>query len=277
MGEMKNTLEDRAFFEQHTVRFKKSKSEEWEELQRKIGERSAKRIPMLYYVLGTAAVVLLALSLAFQFSAKTYKTLRGEQKICTLPDGSIIKLNAETQLTYNPLKWYVSRQVYLEGEAFFEVEKGSRFTVYSERGNTQVLGTSFNIYARNNAYKVSCVTGEVRVNVEGRYFNIESGESVLWDKEAKSLRETRKEQEALLAWQNRRLLFKAKPLRVVFDELERQYDVYIAYYPKEDVRSYSGKLSLDATFEENLSVICRSFSIEWEKSERKDKELYIIK
>lgn len=62
----------------------------------------------------------------------------------TLPDGSVVRLNSVSRLSYKPLGWYFSRSAELSGEAFFEVEKGSKFTIYSMLGSTSVLGTSFN-------------------------------------------------------------------------------------------------------------------------------------
>ena len=80
-----------------------------------------------------------------------------------LPDGSIAQLNGSSTLKYHPYWWNISRNISLEGEAFFEVAKGSKFSVESKNGTTSVLGTSFNIYARSNQYEVVCVTGKVWV------------------------------------------------------------------------------------------------------------------
>lgn len=273
---MKKQVDESTFFKTHTVSFQKSRASEWQELEKKRNRSKGKVKPFMAYMLGIVAIFLIVLTFVFQFGEKTYKTERGVQKLCTLPDGSTVKMNAETVLKYRPLEWYISRKLKLQGEAFFEVKKGSRFTVHSQTGSTQVLGTSFNVYARIDAYKVSCITGKVQVYTQRQHFNLEPGNAVIWNSETKTLKKTQKEQDALLAWQQGRLRFKAAHLRKVFDELERQYNVYIAYYSGEKRYEYSGNLSLDASLEANLTIICETLDIQWEKSERRDKELYII-
>ncbi len=268
---------ERDFLQHHTVDFQKSKQEEWCELQAKIGRKTAIKTRILQFSMGIAASVLLALGLLTQFYEKSCQTVRGQQQYCELPDGSKVFLNAETKITYKPLKWYFAREVQLAGEAFFEVQKGSRFTVHSPMGKTQVLGTSFNIYARNNEYKVACVTGKVEVRTQGKKVTLTPGEAVIGNEAKKTVSKTKKEQNSLLAWKSQRLIFKAQPLRNVFDALERQYNVYIAYYPNGEKLSYSGNISLKNKFEDNLSIVCKTFQKQWTKSDTKErKKLYII-
>ncbi len=269
--------EESTFFRQHTVDFKKTKAEEWQELKANLGKNKKRPKTLntvLYYTTGIAAAILLVFTFA---STKVYTSEAGEQILCKLLDGSKVKLNAVSQLTYYPVEWYLSRKVKLKGEAFFEVEKGSKFTVISTNGTTNVLGTSFNVYARNDAYKVACVTGKVQVNTQGKSETISPGEAIVWNKNTKTIIKTEKEQGSLLAWKEDRLLFKRKPLREVFDALERQYNVYIAYYPNGEKYYYSGNISLKNTIEENLSIICKPFEKKWQqKKQREKRKLYIV-
>ncbi len=80
----------------------------------------------------------------------------------TLPDDSQIILNSNSHIQYED-DFASSRILTLEGEAFFSVEKGQKFTVHTSQGDISVLGTSFNIYTRNDVLRVSCKTGKVRV------------------------------------------------------------------------------------------------------------------
>ncbi len=59
--------------------------------------------------------------------------------------------------------WYFKRSVQLAGEAYFEVEKGKKIEVVSEKAKTVVLGTKFLVTARNNEYTVDCKSGKVKV------------------------------------------------------------------------------------------------------------------
>lgn len=120
-------------------------------------------IPKALYWAAAIALLLFVSTLTARFYSSTYKSLTAENVALVLPDGSKVALNAETKISYHPFWWRFKREVLMKGEAFFEVEKGSVFTIKSTKGNTQVLGTSFNIYARGSNYKVTCVTGKVKV------------------------------------------------------------------------------------------------------------------
>lgn len=266
------------FLQGHTVAFQKSKEDEWHKLQSKIGQQKATAHRRFFqFAMGIAASVLLALGLFTQFYEKNYQTLRGQRQFCELPDGSKVFLNAETKITYKPLKWYFQREVQLAGEAFFEVEKGSCFTVTSSLGETQVLGTSFNVFARGKSYKVACVTGKVKVQTQGKNVILTPNEAVVSNCTKKTVNKTTEKQNSLLAWKSQRLIFQAQPLREVFNALERQYNVYIAYYPNGQKLYYSGNITLKNKFEDNLSIVCKTFNKKWIKSQTKEhKTLYII-
>lgn len=80
-----------------------------------------------------------------------------------LPDQSIVVLAPGSKVTYNDKNFVDQRTLQLVGKAFFEVEKGSPFTVSSAYGKVEVLGTSFDVDAQNDGFKVRCFTGKVRV------------------------------------------------------------------------------------------------------------------
>ncbi|CAL1517947.1 FecR domain-containing protein [Chitinophaga sp. MM2321] len=89
---------------------------------------------------------------------------KGIKSFITLADGSKIWLNAASVLTY-PRKFNSSnREVYLEGEAFFDVANNVErpFIIHLKKGTIKVLGTSFNIRAYNNEpVQTAVVTGKV--------------------------------------------------------------------------------------------------------------------
>ena len=91
----------------------------------------------------------------------------GEKAEVILPDGSKIWLNSESRLTYPEHFNQGKREVYLEGEAYFDVEKikNSSFTVNSNDINITVLGTEFNIknYKNDDDFEVTVVEGSVLV------------------------------------------------------------------------------------------------------------------
>lgn len=165
-GQLPNGFEE--FLKSSKPTYTKSKDDVWAEIDSKINfekEPALKSLVLHKAFYWAAAVVLLMLvsTLTLKFYETTVYSATAQSLLVDLPDGSKVTLNAETTVSYHPFWWRFNREVSMTGEAFFEVEKGSAFTVKSSRGNTQVLGTSFNIYARGSNYKVTCVTGKVKV------------------------------------------------------------------------------------------------------------------
>jgi ferric-dicitrate binding protein FerR (iron transport regulator) len=90
---------------------------------------------------------------------------KGIRSIIILPDGSKIWLNADSRLKYPASFQAGLREVYLEGEAFFEIAKNPQrpFVVHLPKGNVHVLGTSFDIraYDDEELMTTSVATGRV--------------------------------------------------------------------------------------------------------------------
>lgn len=88
----------------------------------------------------------------------------------TLPDGSKVWLNPTASILYKIVKNAPTREIYLEGEAFFDVKpnKQQPFYVKNKGLNVVVLGTSFNVVAssKDAKYEVSVVTGKVKVKYQ---------------------------------------------------------------------------------------------------------------
>lgn len=130
-------------------------------------------------VISTISAAAIALLLIFTFSyLKTgllntkvsyleYHVPYGSRSKVTLPDNTLVWLNAGSTLKY-PVNYNIKdRQVFLEGEAFFEVEKKPKkaFIVNTESAEVKVLGTSFNLksYPEENVFETTVATGIVEV------------------------------------------------------------------------------------------------------------------
>jgi len=92
----------------------------------------------------------------------------GIKKTINLPDGSVVKLNAGSKVTFPKSFDADKREILLSGEAFFKVAKDSLrpFIVHTGSISTQALGTSFNINysSDNDAITVALVTGMVKID-----------------------------------------------------------------------------------------------------------------
>ncbi|MCJ7821167.1 MAG: FecR family protein [Bacteroidales bacterium] len=146
------------------IKWEKSSEEVWMELEKRMATKPAARTirlnvtwPRIAIAAGIA--LLMGVSALFNFYTKTVNVPAGQHSEIYLPDNSKVSLNAQSTISYKPLMWRFARTVEFEGEACFDVVKGNQFEVISARGKTVVLGTTFNIYSRNNDYQVTCITG----------------------------------------------------------------------------------------------------------------------
>jgi transmembrane sensor len=100
------------------------------------------------------------------------RTGYGEIKNVLLPDSSVVILNANSSMRI-PQQWTESgtRQVWLEGEAYFQVQKKpstvQKFVVHTRQVDVEVLGTKFNVNTRRQRAVVSLEEGKVRLSMNG--------------------------------------------------------------------------------------------------------------
>lgn len=206
------------------------KEEVWEELQGLLHATAppSKRKPLLYWAVAASLAAAL-LGGFLRFYQTTIYCPAGTTLSQFLPDGSEVQLNAGSSITYAPYWWEGNRTLQLEGEAFFKVKKGSRFQVQSEQGKTEVLGTSFNIYARAEDYTVICQTGKVLVTspYQDSVYLLPK-EKAIWSNQQLK-KELQQPQD--LAWRRQAFSFDNLVLDRVVKELERQYAIDITLAP----------------------------------------------
>lgn len=144
----------------------------------------------------------------------------------TLPDGSTFALNAGSQLTLNKEGWEDDRSLTLQGEAFFEVEKGKTFSVLTSKGKVSVLGTKFNVRDRENTLEVTCQHGKVQVStLENEVLQVLTPGQGISVAQSGDITQLMLEDKQAPAWTNGMSSFKDAPLAVVLAELERQYSI----------------------------------------------------
>ena len=96
-----------------------------------------------------------------------------------LPDNSVILLNRNTTITYN--NSFEPREIWLDGEAFFSVTKGSPFIIKTDQGQVTVIGTEFNVNATKNEIEVEVEDGIVELKKVGKEIKkeIKAGEKAI--------------------------------------------------------------------------------------------------
>ena len=260
----------------------RGKHKVWEDLERMILSREKKKVKILpmwsKWQVGVAVSVMLLIAMYAviqQVSNKIIETSRGEQVVFYLPDSSKVTVNAESKITYNALFWGKSRKIQLEGEAFFEVEEGKKFEVMSRNGSVEVLGTSFNIFARENKYIVNCLTGKVKVNNKDHndFKILTPGLSTRIENNRLRLI-SRLKPEKISAWARGEFYFEMTPLEEVIKELERQYDLKISAEKGIDQRLYTGFFYGRADLEKSLDLVFSPMGLKFEIVQPKEIRIF---
>ncbi|MCL4547737.1 MAG: FecR domain-containing protein [Bacteroidetes bacterium] len=161
-------------------------------------------------------------------------TVLGEKLVLTLSDGSKITLNAESKLKYPAHFDENQREVYLEGEAYFEVhhDQSKPFIVHTGNISTTVLGTKFNVNAFPNEKEisVSLVEGSVKVSkvdhgtVEGLVM-LQPDQQLVFDKAEQISTVKQFDVQEAVGWKDNILKFDNQPLPKVFVQLERRFGI----------------------------------------------------
>jgi len=177
-------------------------------------------------------------------------TLPGQKSIITLLDGTSITLNSDSKLRFPKNFSGNTREVYLEGEAYFEVAHGpsSPFIVHSGNFDVTVLGTVFDVKAfpNENIYSVSLVNGKVNVTnafLEGGTFVLKPDEQFSFDKTTGKNKIGNFDNQQVTGWKDNILIFDNTKLSDVLVQLERAYGIGF----KLENESY-GNLKIKADF-----------------------------
>lgn len=200
----------------------------------------------------------------------TLTTQYGEQQQVNLPDGSKIVLNAHSSLKY-PKHWNLKtkRQVYLEGEAYFEVtpkpgDVQKEFIVYTSDGLVKVLGTAFVVYERGKGTRVVVERGRVEVHsgaVDDRDKSVSAtiltpGHLVYFRRGDQSLHPSAISVGTYISWWKDSFLLDQTPFQEIVQRLEETYGITIEVQDSSALkRVLSGSIE-----NHNLDVILETLS-----------------
>jgi len=189
----------------------------------------------------------------------------GKRSQITLPDGSHIWLNSGSQLSYPSEFSGKSREVYLSGEAFFDVAKDVEkpFYVITRDIKIKVLGTRFNVSAFDDEENVQAVLLEGKVTIGKNSFlakteEMEPGERAVYHKKAETFTKGKADVNYYTSWLYGYLIFENEPTPEVFKKLERYYNQTIVVEDGLDNITFSGKLDLKEDIKDVLESIIYS-------------------
>lgn len=192
----------------------------------------------------------------------------------TLPDGSNIVLNANSNISYPEKFAKNERRVQLEGEAFFHVEHNPEqpFIIETETAFVKVLGTSFNVKAyENSELEVIVTDGLVQLftvnseTMDTTSILLKAGEKgKISGKERKAIHVAENVPDELF-WMDHTLIFTDTDLKKVFSLLENYYNIEIEV---SDTEIYKCRLSTtfsNNSIEDIMEVIAATFEFEYTK------------
>jgi transmembrane sensor len=196
----------------------------------------------------------------------------------SLVDGTFVDLSPGGIIRF-PKKFTNKREVYLEGEAFFDVKKDSLrpFLVYTQEITTRVLGTSFRIHADDNAneFIVAVKTGKVSVLPSGDSsmqmktspIVLIPNQQVIYNRQEKSMHKTLVDEPKIITEKTVRVSNYTNALVVeIFNALEKDYGINVEY--NEALKDCT--LTSDMTeedFYERIDIICNAIGAKYEIQE----------
>ncbi|MFB9080311.1 FecR family protein [Flavobacterium procerum] len=205
-------------------------------------------------------------------NAVAFNTVRvpyGKRTQIVLTDGTTVWLNSGSSLIY-PTQFDGSiREVYLTGEAAFDVahDKSKPFFVKTKECNVRVLGTVFNVssYAEDETVQTALLQGKVRItyNKKGLLKNQEIQEDLTpgmiatINKDKKQLKVEQKDVASILSWREGYFTFKSQSLNTILSKLSKYYK--IEFIKGENLNletNYSGSFALN----ENLNSLAAALS-----------------
>ena len=226
---------------------------------------------------GMAATLLIFLSLNFftdMFSTTgatmSMTTTYGSRSEVVLPDGSVVKLNAGSNIKYHYDKVSQTRKVDFSGEAFFEVAKSKKpFEILTLDGlKVKVLGTKFNLstYPDDRTAQTSLFEGKVELSKAGSStLVLEPGEMAVLDKNSNEILFAKGEISHTTSWMQNKLYMENMSLTDVCKYLERWYDVQITLSGVKlgEKILYTGVLK-EQTVLDVLNALCQLSAISYE-------------
>lgn len=150
-----------------------------------------------------------------------------------LPDGTKVWLNSGSELKYPDVFNEETRQVYLKGEAYFEVKHtdSQPFIVQARECEVRVLGTTFNIssYEEENAVVTTLVNGKVAYSVGQDQGELAPGEQCVYDRDKKTTKVRQVDVNQYISWKNGLFVFDHIRMEELAKQISRWYDVNVVF------------------------------------------------
>jgi len=237
-------------------------------------------------VLKVAAIIAVILTTSILYTTQTvsdeiteaepvvFQTDKVQQSIITLRDGSIVRLNHDSELVVAKNFLDGTREVTLTGEAYFEIKHDAAqpFTIHANQSSVEVLGTAFNVrsYENSDNVQVAVLDGKVsfaKKTVDKNELSVvlTKGEYGYLDLNHHVIEVDNIAVENYLSWKSGRLEFEDLTLTQVCTQLYRLYNIECGY-ENEEVKSlqFTANFSNDS-LEKTLSIISLTLKLDYRK------------
>ena len=265
-------------------------TQEWERFHRRIisipiAKEKKYSLVNWYRVAAVLVIGLLIANLVFQeykIKESLYFTTvapRGSISQTILPDGTMIYLNAGSELRYELTENAKQRHVFLKGEAWFDVEsdKNKPFVVHTPHYNVQVLGTQFNIksYEDDDNIVTTLEEGAILISSSEHSSNsrqiklkedivLKPGEQLVYNKADRTLLLKNKVDTRLFtSWKDHKLIFLDMSFGELVRLLERRYGVDIIVVDDSILEDHFTGTIKNETILEILNIIQHTHSIQY--------------
>ena len=217
-----------------------------------------------------AAMLILMLGATyFLYTSKTTTEFAeaGQRTEFLLPDNSSVTLNAGSEVDYRAWNWKNNRKLQLDGEAYFKVAKGQTFDVVTAMGKVTVVGTQFNVKARDNRFDVTCFEGKVRVASNDNTILLTPGMSVAFDNGRQI--DMPSDENTQPGWLTYEVKYKQEKLGRIINEMKRQYRIDIELTDKQiAAMTHSGSIPMN-NLNDALEIIETAHNIKSKKAGNK--------
>ena len=194
----------------------------------------------------------------------TYVNVKaGSKSVITLPDGTHVSLNGNSQLRYNVAPGEHREVVLMRGEAYFDVAKDANcpFRVHVNDMQIEVLGTKFNVRCQQGEVETALFSGAVRLTAKGlsESYRLFPGRKSIYQPSAHSMQICDNDTDIDGRWKDGYLAFDSEPLREVLRKIEDWYGVHIMLNNKQ-----IGEDQLTGAFyHETLESVLSSLSMQY--------------
>lgn len=231
-----------------------------EDEKEELAERKTKKIS--WKVWGMIAAAFIGVFIGIQLlqhsedSSYSVTVPLGSRSQITLPDKSLVWLNAGTTLDYTFDRRKRERRVKINGEAYFEVKKDKRapFIVKTGHIDIQVLGTKFNVasYPEDNQINVALLEGSISLHRQDKSMSpirMSPNEMAIYDKQEKNILISQTDASGSILWTKGILEFEDETFERIVQYLARKYNTKIII--EDDALA---RKRFYGTFDENESI-----------------------